>query len=188
VLDSSFLFVPFGNDLLLVGLAARHPGRMPYYAAMAALGSVAGSALTDWVSRKGGEKGLSHLLRPSQLQYVKRRLDKDIRWSLVVACVMPPPFPFTAFVVAAAAFQYPRKVLLAVIAGARFFRFCVVGMAAIILGRRILRIANGPLVRYLVLGLIIITVAGSAVSIYLQLRHRKRHRLEPESEIAPAAD
>lgn len=57
-LDSSFLFMPFGNDLLLIGLTAHHPARMPYYAGMAALGSMLGSLTIDCVSRKGGEKGL----------------------------------------------------------------------------------------------------------------------------------
>ena len=36
ILDSSFLFAPWGNDLLVVAMTARHPhyGHMLYYAAM----------------------------------------------------------------------------------------------------------------------------------------------------------
>ena len=32
--------------------------------------------------------------------------------ALAIASLVPPPFPFTAFVMAAAALQYPRKRLL----------------------------------------------------------------------------
>src|SRR5450759_4338551 len=39
VLDSSFFFLPFGNDLLLVVLVARHHGYLPLYVLAASLGS-----------------------------------------------------------------------------------------------------------------------------------------------------
>ena len=57
VLDSSFLVMPLGNDLLMVALAARHHSfwLMTYYAAMATAGSVVGCLLMDIVSRTGGE-------------------------------------------------------------------------------------------------------------------------------------
>ena len=42
VLDSSFLDLPFGNDLLMVWLTARQHNMLPVYAAMATLGSVTG--------------------------------------------------------------------------------------------------------------------------------------------------
>src|SRR5579863_6908473 len=41
-LDSSVLTFPVINDLLLIDLSIRFPARMPYYAAMATIGSVAG--------------------------------------------------------------------------------------------------------------------------------------------------
>ena len=42
ILDSSFLFMPLGNDLLVVALTAQRHNRMLYYAAMASAGSVIG--------------------------------------------------------------------------------------------------------------------------------------------------
>ena len=44
-LDSSFLILPFGNDLVVVGLVAAHPHRVVGYVAMAALGSTIGQAM-----------------------------------------------------------------------------------------------------------------------------------------------
>src|SRR5487761_2489659 len=58
VLDSSFLFMPLGNDLLVVALTAAHHERMLYYVFMATLGSTLGVDFTRWVSAKGGEKSI----------------------------------------------------------------------------------------------------------------------------------
>jgi membrane protein YqaA with SNARE-associated domain len=56
VCDSSFLFLPFGNDLLLIarGRGGRHPWRWVIYTLAAALGSVIGATLVDLVMRKAG--------------------------------------------------------------------------------------------------------------------------------------
>jgi membrane protein YqaA with SNARE-associated domain len=43
LLDSSFLFLPLGNDLLLVLLTAGKPGLFWYYALMSTLGSKLGT-------------------------------------------------------------------------------------------------------------------------------------------------
>ena len=39
ILDSSFLFLPFGNDILLVVLVTRHHEYLPLYVLAASLGS-----------------------------------------------------------------------------------------------------------------------------------------------------
>src|SRR3954465_1991990 len=54
-LDSSFLPFPSLNDLLLILLSIRAPARMPYYASMAILGSLAGCFTLFMIARKGGE-------------------------------------------------------------------------------------------------------------------------------------
>ena len=54
-LDSSFLSLPEINDLLVVMLVVEHKARMPYYALMATLGSVAGCLVLYGLGRRGGE-------------------------------------------------------------------------------------------------------------------------------------
>src|ERR1700704_5621630 len=85
--DSSFLFMPLGNDLLMLGLTANHPHRLLYYAAMATAGSVAGCFLTDVIARKGGEEGLKRLLSPGQIEYLKRRVSNNSGWPIAVAAI-----------------------------------------------------------------------------------------------------
>ncbi len=59
-LDSSYLIAPWGNDLLLVAVTARHPALryMVYYAAMSTAGSVLGCLAIDVTLRPLGANGL----------------------------------------------------------------------------------------------------------------------------------
>ncbi|HTS51537.1 MAG TPA: hypothetical protein VMH05_26495 [Bryobacteraceae bacterium] len=75
---------------------------------------------------------------------------------------------------AAAAMQYPRKKLLSIIAVARFIRFATEATLATFFGRHILRFAAMPAVHWFIVGLIVVSVAGSAVSIYRWVRRPAR--------------
>jgi len=169
-LDSSFVFLPFGNDLLLVTMTARQHARWPYFAAMAAAGSVLGCLITDTISRKGGEAGLEKRLPPRRLAYVKKKMTRNAGWALAIAALMPPPFPFTPFVAAAAALQYPRKKLLTTVAVSRLGRFSFEASLAIIFGRRILRWTETRSVYYTVLAIVAVSIIGTGTSVYSWLK------------------
>jgi membrane protein YqaA with SNARE-associated domain len=177
-LDSSFLFMPLGNDLLMLGLTARAPGRLFYFAFMAAAGSVIGTAVIDWLCRKGGEQGLTRILSQRRIDFVKHRVRKRAGWAIAIAALMPPPFPFTPFVAGAAAFQYPRLRLLGVVAASRLVRFCLIGWLAVTFGRVVLQWAKAPAVRYTVLVLVAVMIIGSAVSIHGWIQ-RSRKAVQP---------
>lgn len=164
-LDSSFLFFPLGNDLLIVGMTSRRPALIAYYVLMATFGSVLGCWTVDSLSRGQGEKVLERALPITGLHYVTARVRKNAPWALAIASLMPPPFPFTAFVAASAALQYPRRRLLLVIAVSRFVRFSIEGTLAVVFGRRILALAGSPVVENGVLAIVIISVIGSALSV-----------------------
>ena len=165
VFDSSPLVLPFGNDLLMLALSARYHNRMPYYAVMAALGSLIGSAVTVWVSRKGGTK-LKEVAAGDRLSNVQKHMQKHAGWTLVAASLLPPPFPFTAVVAAAAAFKYPRQKLFGFVGAGRFARFLIEGALAIHYGRWLILQARSTTLEYTMIALIVISVAASAFSIY----------------------
>lgn len=173
VLDSSFLILPFGNDLLLIALSARRHELVPYYAAMATAGSVTGCFIMDVISRRGGEKGLERTIGPGRTEFVKKKVRKRAGWALALASLMPPPFPFTPFVAGAAALQYPRKKLLTVVAASRFFRFCIDGLLAVLFGTRILRWVREPGFVYVMLALVVISLVASAISVIGWIRRSK---------------
>ena len=95
VLDSSFLVLPLGNDLVVLAMIARRHALMPYYVCMAAMGSVLGCIPVDVIGRKGGEKGLEAHVPRRRLEYVRKRIKKNAAWALAFASLMPPPFPLS---------------------------------------------------------------------------------------------
>jgi membrane protein YqaA with SNARE-associated domain len=163
--DSSPLVVPFGNDLLVLALCARYHERMLYYVVMATAGSLIGVFVTDWVGRKS-ERGLQKIVPGKHLAYVRNLVEKRAALTLVITSLLPPPFPFTAFVAAAAAFRYPRYKLLGFVAVGRFVRFTIEGALAIHYGRWIIKQAESPLLEHVMIALIVISILGSALSIY----------------------
>jgi len=177
VLDSSFLlFVPFGNDVLVIAMSARKHHLMLYYASMAAAGSLLGCALTDALARKGGEKGLENHMPGKRLDYVKKQVKKNAAWALAFAALMPPPFPFTGFVAAAAALQYPRRKLLATVGAGRLARFSIEGTLAIMMGRRLLRLARTRTFEDAVVLLMALSIVGSMVSVYAWVKRSRTSR------------
>lgn len=165
VFDSSPLVVPLGNDLLVLALSARYHQRVLYYVAMATAGSLLGCFMTDWISRKS-EGGQKKFVSGKHLDYIRKQVEKRAGWTLVAASLMPPPFPFTAFVAAAAAFRYPRIKLLSFVGVGRFLRFGIEGALAIHYGRWIIKQAESPLLEHVMIALIVISISASAYSFY----------------------
>jgi len=168
ILDSSFLFAPLGNDLLVVALAARahRIAASLYYAGMSAAGSVLGCLLVDTILRPAGEKGLEKHLPPRRLEYVRKKVARDGTWALILASITPPPFPFTPFIMAAAALQYPRGRMLSVVGAARLARFATLSVFACFFGARILKWADQEIVQVFLVALTVVCIAGSAISVY----------------------
>lgn len=171
---TSFVFVPFGHDLLMVALTARRGDLMLYYVLMSALGSLGGALLIDLVFRKGGESRLARQLPPKRLDYLKRKISARGGPAIAVACLAPPPFPYSPLLMAASALQYPRKKLLAIVAVFRAARFLAMGVLALWFGSRILNLAEHPAVQISVIALVILTIAGSALSIYRWVKRSRK--------------
>jgi membrane protein YqaA with SNARE-associated domain len=190
ILDSSFIFAPLGNDLLVVAMTARHHSisAMLYYAAMSTVGSVLGCLLVDVVLRTAGEKGLEKHLPRRRLDYVKNKVAKHAAGALVMASIAPPPFPFTPFIMAAAALQYPRKRMLLVVGAARMFRFSALGVLALFFGVRILKWAENRVVQGCLVGLVVLCTVGSVISVYGWIKRSRSARAAPapQSNAAPA--
>ena len=182
-LDSSPLVVPVGNDLLMLALSARYHERVLYYVLMATAGSLLGCLLTDWLGRKS-EGGQKKILSGKHLDYIRKLVEKRAGWALLVASLMPPPFPFTAVVAAAAAFRYPRTKLFGFIGVGRLLRFAIEGALAIHYGRWIIKQAQSPLLDHIMIALIVISVAGSAFAIYHWLDAPNRRPASPPAAVA----
>jgi membrane protein YqaA with SNARE-associated domain len=183
VLDSSFLFAPWGNDLLVVAMTARHREvvRMLYYAGMSAVGSVLGCMLIDFTVRPLGAKALERHVPARRLERVKKRMEKNAGRALAIASLAPPPFPFTAFVIGASALQYSRRRMTLIIGLTRMLRFTVLGALALRFGKSILHWSENPIVQGFLVALILVCTVGSLVSVYGWI---KRARSTPAGRTA----
>jgi membrane protein YqaA with SNARE-associated domain len=165
ILDSSFLFIPTGNDLLLIALTARHHANVVSYVLASALGSMLGVLLVDLVCRKGGEGGLKKMMSRRTLKFVQKRVENRAGIMLLLGALAPPPFPFTTVVATASAFQYPRLPMLGVILGGRLLRFGIEGWAAIRFGHPIIEVIKSTEFRWAIGILAVICVIGSIYSV-----------------------
>lgn len=174
VCDSSFLFLPFGNDFLLIALVTRSQASWQWmvYTLAATLGSLVGVLLVDVVMRKAGEAKLEKFVGPKQLEKLKQKLEKRGLGAVFLATLLPPPFPFTVLIVAASALQLSRrKMLIAVFAG-RLLRFTTESLLALYFGRRLLRYLRSDYVEYFVYGLLVVAIIGSFFTLRKWLRTR----------------
>jgi len=162
IVDGSLLFVPLGIDVLIVVLSAEHHQNWPYYAAMAALGSVLGCFTTDWIGRKGGTEGLEKRVSKRRLKFIQKRVKTSAGVALAVASASPPGFPFSVVVLAASALKYPRARLLTIVGVFRFVRFSAEALLAIRFGTSILRVTKSPAFEGAIVAVVAASIIGSA--------------------------
>jgi len=105
-IDSSFVPLPLVTDLLLMELSSRHPMRMPYYAAMAAFGSLAGCIWIYWLARKGGQ-AYYRRTQGHPPGRIRKYIQEYPLASVFLPAVAPFPVPFKPFVIAQGVFQVP---------------------------------------------------------------------------------
>ena len=133
-LDSSMVFfLPLGIDFVVILLAARKPELFWLYAILATVGSIIGAAGTFWIGRKVGEHGLSRLVKPSRLKRIQQRVGNSAAVTRRRAGIIPPPFPFTAFVLTSGAWRVNAWTFFTTLAGVRAVRFLAEGALAALL-------------------------------------------------------
>ena len=79
VFDSSFLFLPFGNDLVIIALVSRHHAGMPFYILFACCGSTLGVFILALVARKLGEEGIRKVAGSNRFEKMKKAVSKARR-------------------------------------------------------------------------------------------------------------
>ena len=174
-LDSSFLVLPFGNDLLLIALVSsnREGWGWILYAVVSALGSVVGVFVVDLLMRNAGEKGLERFISEKKVEKLKAKLENKMGITVFIATLIPPPFPFTPVVMTASALQCSRGKLLSAVFFGRLVRFGAEAILALYFGRQLIAFINSDVVTYIVYGLIGIAVVLSTLSV---LRWLKRNQ------------
>jgi membrane protein YqaA with SNARE-associated domain len=129
-LDSSFISLPQINDILVVLMVTQNKAWMPYYAAMATLGSIAGCYVIYYLAEKGGARFLRKRLHPGHTERALALYRRHGLLALMVPALLPPPAPFKLFVLMAGVADVPPLKFVTAIAVARGIRYLVLGALA----------------------------------------------------------
>ena len=130
LLDSTFVPLPSSADAIMILLTIAHPRLMIFYALLATAGSAVGCVILYYISRRAGSRALRRF-SPAKQARVKELIDRYDVLSVMVASLMPPPFPFKLFVITAGVFRFNVMRFTAAIIAGRMFRFLLEGYLAI---------------------------------------------------------
>ena len=158
-LDSSFLSFPEIVDLLVIWMTVRHKPLMPYYAALATLGSIAGCFALYIVARKGGEAFLRKRFHERHVDRATAAFRKHGLLAVVVPSLLPPPAPFKLFVLAAGVAEVRPLHFGVAIAIGRGLRYFGEGLLALWYGERAIAFLHDNM-RQVSLGLAIAVLVG----------------------------
>jgi membrane protein YqaA with SNARE-associated domain len=177
LLDSTFVPLPSSVDALMILLSTTNPSWMVFYAFMATSGSALGCLILYLVSRRAGARALQKFSERKQAR-VKNLIERYDAVAVLVATLLPPPFPFKLFVVTAGVFRFSLlRFMLAIVVG-RAFRFLLIGYFAMRYGAE----AKEILLKYypwIGLGLV------AAIVIFVVIKQRLKRTLEKTESSLP---
>jgi len=171
VADNSVVPLTGSMDVLTIWLAARHREPWPYYALMATVGAVIGGYITYSLARKGGKQAMERRLSKRKAAKVYQRFERWGFGAIAIPAVLPPPFPFVPFLLAAGAMQYSRLKFLGALVLGRGVRYSIAAYLGVLYGTHILRF----FARYnkeAVAVLVGLAVAGGVLTLIQYLRYK----------------
>ena len=179
-LDSSFLSFPEVVDVLMMGLAAKYPERMLWYATLPTLGSVLGSYVLYHLARRGGEAFLRKRMDDRHVERAFRLFRKYGLLAVAVPSILPPPVPFKIFVLTAGAARVRRRDFLIAITIGRGVRYFGEALLAAWYGQRAITFLHehGVAVAFWVGGLLL-----AAGLVYIWLSRRAGFDSSPGSSV-----
>ena len=168
-LDSSFLSLPEINDILVVLMVTRNEALMPYYAAMATLGSTTGCLLLYGMGRKGGEAILRKRFTVHRLEKAMGLFKRFGVLAIIVPAILPPPTPFKIFVLLSGVARVPWLTFVGAVAVGRGIRYFGEGMLAVRYGDQAVELlrSSGPMVS---LAVAVLVLGGGGAYIFLRAR------------------
>jgi membrane protein YqaA with SNARE-associated domain len=173
IADNSVIPLTGSMDVLTIWLAARHREPWPYYALMATIGAVIGGYITYALARKGGKEAMERKLSKKRAAQFSKAF---ARWgfaAVAIPALMPPPFPFVPFLLAAGAMQYSPKKFLGALTLGRGVRYTIAAGLGYHYGRHILRFFS-QYYKPAMAVLIGFAVIGAVLSLIQYLRYRTK--------------
>jgi len=179
LIDSAGLPLPGGPDAVMILLSAISHALVPLYAIAASAGSTIGCAFMYWIARRAGLIALKQI-KPARRERVENLLGRYDMLAIIVAAILPPPFPFKPFVLSAGVFKLrlPRFVI-AVFAG-RMVRFTVEGLLAITFQER-----AGDVIKQHGWKLLVVVLVTAPLIVVINILRPRRARILTAGELQP---
>src|SRR5262245_54017082 len=135
LLDAALIPLPGGPDVVVMTLAHNNHAMTPVYVIAAITGSTIGSLFLYFIARKGGQAALRKF-SPKKRARVEDLINRYDIWALLLAAVLPPPFPFKIFVLSAGAFRMKLWRFITAMVIGRGIRFILEGWLAVSYGEQ----------------------------------------------------
>jgi len=176
-LDSTtFFWFPLGIDAVVVILVARRAAPVWLVLLLAIAGSLAGAALTFFIGARIGDEGLERFSAKKRLDRIRRRIRKSGAIALAALDLVPPPFPFTLFVLTAGAFDVKISTFFLTLTACRLLRFGAEATLAVLYGSQVLRWLESDNFRTIATVCILSAFAATAWSAFQLVRSTKPAR------------
>ena len=174
-MDASLVFfLPLGIDFVVILMAARKPDLFWLYVLLATIGSVSGAAVTFWIGRKIGEHGLARFIGERRLKRISKKVGGGAAASVAVLAIVPPPFPFTPFVMTSGALNVNPWAFLGTLTAMRAIRFGIESILARRYGTGIIGWMKTPSFKMVVGGFIALALIGTIISAIALVRSTRR--------------
>jgi len=170
-LDSTLIVViPLAVDIAVIVLTSRSRDLVWLYPIIASLGSLGGAAVTFYIGRRVGEPGLEHFVSKGRMDRIRRRIEDKGAVALAVLDLLPPPFPFTACILAAGALEVRPSIFFMTLVLTRLLRFGVEATLAFFYGRQIIGWLESTTFEYIGIGLFVFAIVATAIGVIQLIR------------------
>lgn len=175
LLDSAFVPIPSGPDVLMVTLALQSsPLEIVKYVVVATIGSTLGCLLLYMLARQGGESVLKRV-SAERRDYVQHMLGRYDSLAIIAACLMPPPFPFKPFILVSGVLDFKLSRLIIGLLIGRSLRYLLLGMLALYFGPATIDLLKKFGIKFFI-------VVASATAIYFIVRYFRNRKTEKAEE------
>lgn len=134
-LDASFVPMPQIIDLAVMAACAYEPSRAPAFVVAAVVGSTAGT-MAVWGIARGGRSVAR--VGGGRLAWAESFLERRGTVALLVAALLPAPFPLKVVIIAAGYLKIPARAMLLGVGAGRLLRFGSQGVVAALWGEAII--------------------------------------------------
>jgi len=176
-LDSTIIFsLPLAVDIAVIILTSRNHEMFWLYPLIATAGSLCGAAVTYYMGRRVGDAELGRFVSGGRLARVRKKLKSKGAVAIAVLDLVPPPFPFTAFIIVAGALKVSAYRFFFWLTITRLLRFGAESVLAYYYGGHIINWLKSDTFEYIAAFLVVVALVGTAIGVIQLIRSTRGAR------------